>query len=148
MNTATPTTPTFEPARTLDGFVRMQFLPCLFGHDFMRAEFNVYRYAERYLTGYDGGVWDYALLPSGGGFMKPQGEEQWRVVNPDNHSEVTVSSEAAGIIITALVLNHRCWMYDRHDEETLCAHYCRRHRQLMAYAETHPEAAAIFRALD
>lgn len=145
MNTATPA---FEPARLLDGFVRIQFLPCLFGHDFTRAEFNVYSYADRYLAGYDGGVWGYALLPGGGGFMKPGGEESWRFVNPDNSSDVTVSSEAAGIIITALVLNHRSWMYDRHDEEELCALYCRRHRQLMDYAATHPEAAAIFRALD
>ncbi|BEO69172.1 hypothetical protein SMQE31_46800 (plasmid) [Serratia marcescens] len=60
MNT---TPPAFELARFLDGFVRMQFLPCLFGDDFTRAEFNVYSYADRYLAGYDGGVWGYALTP-------------------------------------------------------------------------------------
>ena len=145
MNTATPA---FEPARILDGYVRMRFLPALFGDDFFRAEHNVYLYAARYLADYDGAVWDFALLPSGGGFMQPADDERWRFVNQGNDSDVTVSSEAAGIIITALVLNHRSWMYDRHDEEELCRHFCRRHRQLMAYAETHPEAAAIFRALD
>ncbi len=114
----------------------------------MRAENNVYLYADRFLADYDGGVWDFALLPSGGGFMKPAAEETWRFVNPANDSDVRLSSEAAGIVITSLVLNHRSWMYDRHDEGELCALYCHRHRQLTDYAFEHPEAAAIFRALD
>lgn len=145
MNTATPA---FESARVLDGYARLRFLPALFGDDFMRAETNVYLYADRFLTDYDGGVWDFALLPSGGGFMKPAAEETWRFVNPANDSDVRLSSEAAGIVITSLVLNHRSWMYDRHDEGELCALCCRRHRQLTDYAFEHPEAAAIFRALD
>ena len=145
MNTATPD---FTPARHLDGFVRMHFLPCLFGVDFIRAENNVYLYADQFLVGYDGAVWDYAQIPAGGGFMAPAGQECWLFANPGNDSEERVSSEAAGIIITALVLNHRCWMYDRHDQEELCRLYNHRHRQLMAYAVTHPEAAAILRALD
>jgi len=53
-----------------------------------------------------------------------------------------------GIIIAAPVLNHQSWMYDRHDEEELCAHYCERHRQLMKFGGEHHEADAIFRALD
>lgn len=145
MNTAITA---FESARVLDGYVRLRFLPALFGDDFMRAESNVFLYACRYLTDYDGGAWDFALLPSGGGFMKPAVEETWRFVNPENYSDVCLSSEAAGIVITSLVLNHRSWMYDRHDEGELCALYCRRHRQLTDYAFAHPEAPAIFAALD
>ncbi|AGN88356.1 antirestriction protein [Enterobacter sp. R4-368] len=141
-------TPDFQPARILDGYVKLRFLPALFGHDFICAENNVYNYAAQYLEGYDGGVWDYAVIPEGGGFMKPEGEERWHFSNSQNFADLTLSSEAAGIVITALVLNHRSWMYDRHDEEELCRLYCRRHHQLMAYAEYHPEAAAIFRALD
>ncbi|SFU20778.1 Antirestriction protein [Kosakonia arachidis] len=141
-------TPDFQPARVLDGYVSLSFLHALFGDDCIRAENNVYLYASRYLDGYDGGVWAYAALPEGGGFMKPEGEERWHFVNPQNFADLTLGSEAAGIVITALVLNHRSWMYDHHDEEELCRLYCQRHRQLMAYAESHPEAAAIFRALD
>lgn len=141
-------TPDFQPARVLDGYVCLSFLPALFGDDCIRAENNVYLYASRYLDGYDGGVWAYAALPEGGGFMKPEGDDHWHFVNPQNFADLTLGSEAAGIVITALVLNHRSWMYDRHDEEELCRLYCHRHRQLMAYAESHPEAAAIFRALD
>lgn len=141
-------TPDFHPARVLDGFVKLRFLPALFGDDFIRAENNVYSYAARYLDGYDGGVWDYATISEGGGFMKPEGDERWHFCNPLNFADLTLSSEAAGIVITALVLNHRSWMYDHHDEEELCRLYCRRHRELMAYAECHPEADAILRALD
>jgi len=145
MNTATPA---FDPVRVLDGYARMRFLPALFGDDFMHAENNVYLYADRFLADYGGGEWDFVLLPSGGGFMKPAAEETWHLVNPANYSDVHLSSKAAGIVITSLVLNHRSWMYDRHDEGELCALYCRRHRQLTDYAFEHPEAAAIFRALD
>ncbi|WP_235589284.1 hypothetical protein [Type-D symbiont of Plautia stali] len=87
MNTATLA---FESARVLDGYARLRFLPALFGDDFMRAETNLYLFADRFLAHYDGGVWDFALLPSGG-----------------------------GIVITSLVLNHRSWMYDHHDEGEL-----------------------------
>ncbi|WP_231647171.1 antirestriction protein [Pantoea sp. BL1] len=107
----------------------------------------MYLYADRYLSEYDGGVWDFVQLPSGGGLMKPTAEETWRFVNPENYSDVRLSSEAAGIFITSLVLNHRSWMYDRHDDTELCALYCRRPRQLTDYAFAHPEAAAIFAAL-
>ncbi|WP_277269591.1 antirestriction protein [Pantoea septica] len=145
MNTALHT---YQPAHILDGFMKMRFLHALFADDFMRAELNIYQYADRYLNDYDGGVWEFAQLSGGGGFMKPEGEARWHFSNPGNYSELDVSAEAAGIIITALVLNHRSWMYDRHDEEELCVHYCERHRQLMNYASEHPEADAICRALD
>jgi len=53
-----------------------------------------------------------------------------------------------GIILTALVLNHRSWHHSNHDHEELCRHFCRRYEQLMAFADTHPESATIWRALD
>lgn len=120
-------------------------------HDFMRAENNVYVYADRYLANYDGAVWDFVRVPGvphGGGYMKPAGEERWQFSSPHVWTDLEISSDAAGIIITALVLNHRSWLYDRHDDEELCAHFCRRYRQLTAFAQIHPEAAAIFCALD
>jgi hypothetical protein len=68
----------------------MRFLSMIFAGDFMRAELYIYQYAARFLSYYDGGVWEFAQLPAGG-----------------------------GIIIIAQVLNHRCWMYDRHDEDAI-----------------------------
>ncbi|CAH0307762.1 hypothetical protein SRABI13_04630 [Erwinia aphidicola] len=79
--------------------------------------------------------------------MQPDGDE-WHFSNPDNGAEMTLSAEAAGIVITAMVLNHRSWFYDRHDEPELCEHYCGRFRQLTGFISAHPEYGAIWRALN
>ncbi|WP_458039080.1 antirestriction protein [Pantoea ananatis] len=134
-------------ARFAEGDARMNFLPMLFSSDFLRSEVNVYHYAERFLEGYKGGFWEFVQLPNGGGFMQPPGKE-YRFQNPENWTDMIVSAEAAGIILTALVLNHRSWMFSHHDQEELCTHFCERYEQLMAYADTHTEGGAVFRALD
>ncbi|WP_099319855.1 antirestriction protein [Erwinia amylovora] len=141
MNTQTPA------AYQVDRFVKMRFLPMLFSHDYVRAEHNVFLYANRFLKGYDGCEWQFVVLENGGGFMQPEGDE-WHFSNPDNGAEMTLSVEAAGIVITAMVLNHRSWFYDRHDEPDLCEHFCERFRQLVAYAASHAEYNAIYRALN
>lgn len=151
MHTLTPEAPRSALPATLavERHMIHKFLPRLFSFDYCRAELNVYTYADRYLPDYDGAEWRFVALAKthGGGFMMPSGDE-WAFFNPDNDCELAVSAEAAGIIITALVLNHRSWMYDRNDEPSLCKHYILRHRQLMEYALEHPESNAIFRALD
>lgn len=141
MNTLTPATMPVEHS------AKLRFLPVLFSHDYVRAENNVFQYAARFLDGYAGGEWTFVRLPGGGGFMQPE-EKAWAFSNPDNYAQLTLSAEAAGIVITALVLNHRSWLYDRHDQPALCEHYVLRHRQLMAFADAHAEAGNIFRALD
>lgn len=130
-----------------DDRAKFRFLPMLFSHDYVRGEQHVFQYADRFLENYAGGEWVFVRLSTGGGFMQP-GEDAWRFRNADNWSDVEVSAEAAGIIITAMVLNHRSWLYDRDGLTALCEHACRRHDQLMAFAVEHAEAAAIFRALD
>jgi hypothetical protein len=56
--------------------------------------------------------------------------------NPDNWFEQEVSGEVAGIIVTALVLNHRSFYHSHHDNDELCAHFCHRFSALMAFIET------------
>jgi len=136
------------PAAAQSGrLMTLRFLPMLFSHDYVRAEHNVFLYASRFLTGYDGCEWNFVALENGGGFMQPDGDE-WHFSNPDNGAEMTLSAEAAGIVITAMVLNHRSWFYDRHDEPELCEHYCGRFRQLTGFISAHPEYGAIWRALN
>lgn len=141
MNTQHPDT------QRADDRAKFRFLPMLFAHDYVRGEQHVFQYADRFLENYAGGEWVFIRLSAGGGFMQP-GEDAWRFCNAENWSDVEVSAEAAGIIITAMVLNHRSWLYDRDGMTELCEHACLRHGQLMAFADAHPEAAAIFRALD
>lgn len=126
---------------------RLNFLPALFSKDYLRAEINVYAYADRYIQGYDGSEWQFYTLPDGGGYLAPDAEHV-KVCNPDNWFEQEMSADAAGVFITAMVLNHRCWMYSHNDEEDLCGHFLERYEQLMAFVETHPERDLILRALD
>lgn len=141
MNTQNPA------AFQVDRFVKMRFLPMLFSHDYVIAEQNVFLYANLYLADYDGSEWQFVVLENGGGFMQPEGD-MWHFRNPHNGAEMTFSAEAAGIVITAMVLNHRSWFYDRHDEPDLCEFYCQRFRQLTDYASSHDEYDAIFSALN
>lgn len=123
------------------------FLPTLFGSDYVRAECCIYAYADKYIQGYDGCEWVFNQLPDGAGYLAPE-DERVVVSNPDNWFEGEMSGDAAGIFITAMVLNHRAWMHSHHDEEEACRHYVNRYEQLMAFVSTHREAGAIYRALD
>jgi len=131
----------------LEGAQRLTFLPDLFGGDFMTSEASVYAYAHRYCPEYQGGFWHFYRLPDGGGFMAPDLPELL-LCNTANWFEQTVSGEVAGIILTALVLNPRSSVHSNHDHEELCRHFCRRHEQLMDFIDSHPDSAAIWRALD
>lgn len=123
------------------------FLPTLFGADYLSAEASIFAYAAKYLRDYSGGEWTFNQLPDGAGYLAPEDERVF-VSHPDNWFEGEMSGDAAGIFITAMVLNHRSWLHSHHDEEEACRHYVKRYEQLMAFVSTHREASAIYRALD
>lgn len=127
---------------------RYRFLPYLFGADYLNAELNIYAYANRYLSDYDGGEWLFYTLPYGGGYLAPAEDIRLTLCNPDNGFQRTISADAAGMFITAMVLNHRCWMHSHHDEEDLCTLFSLRFEQLRTFIRTHPERTAILAALD
>ncbi|ENC2565734.1 antirestriction protein [Escherichia albertii] len=74
---------------------------------------------------YQGGFWHFIRLPDGGGYMMSDGD-RFHMVNGANWFDRTVSADAAGIILTSLVIN----------------------RQLWRHIEFHPECKAIYAALD
>ena len=115
--------------------------------DYLTAEACIYAYAAKYIRDYDGGEWTFNTLPQGAGYLAPD-EDRVTVFNPDNGFVGEMSGDAAGIVVTALVLNHRSWMHDHHDERDACRHYIRRYEQLMSIVATHRESRAIYRALD
>lgn len=132
----------------LEGAQRLTFLPALFGGDYMLSEVSIYAYASRYCPDYDGGFWHFnRISEDGAGYMAPD-VESLTVCNPHNGFEQTVSGDVAGIILTALVLNHRSWHHSHHDRDELVALFCQRHESLMAFCDEHPEAGVIWRALD
>lgn len=114
---------------------RLSFLPYLFDSDFLRAEMQIYATADRYLSGYNGG------------YMAPD-IDQVTLSNADNGFEKTISGDAAGIILTSLVINRRCWFHHDRGNAGMVQMYIQREDQLKAYIDTHPERADIWRALD
>ncbi len=89
---------------------RLSFLPYLFGNDFLYAEAYVYALAQKMMPEYQGGFWHFIRLPDGGGYMMPDGD-RFHMVNGANWFDRTVSADAAGIILTSLVINRQLWLY-------------------------------------
>lgn len=89
---------------------RLSFLPYLFGQDFLYAEASVYALAKKMMPEYEGGFWHFIRLPDGGGYMMPDGD-RFHLVNGENWFDRTVSADAAGIILTSLVINRQLWLY-------------------------------------
>lgn len=126
---------------------RLSFLPFLFGDDFMLAEMQVYALAQKHLPDYTGGIWHFIRLPEGGGYMMPDGD-WFHLVNGDNWFDRTVSADAAGIILTALAINRRCWRHHDCGHAALTRHFLLRETQLWDFIKDHPERGSIYAALD
>ena len=60
----------------------------------------------------------------------------------------TVSADAAGIILTSLVINRQLWLYHDSGDVGLTQLYRMRDAQLWRHIEFHPECNAIYAALD
>ncbi len=108
---------------------RLSFLPYLFGNDFLYAEAYVYALAQKMMPEYQGGFWHFIRLPDGGGYMMPDGD-RFHMVNGANWFDRTVSADAAGIILTSLVINRQLWLYHDSGDAGLTQLYRMRDAQL------------------
>lgn len=133
-------------AKCVANHARLDFLPMLFGDDFVLAEQHMFNYAQRFCCDYDGGFWQFYTLPNGGGYMAPNAERV--VFSSLNGFEAEISGDAAGMILTALVLNHRCWLHHEQGDDELAEHFILRAEQLRSAIDDHPESHAIWLALD
>jgi hypothetical protein len=134
---------------------RTAFLPRLAGKHAMPFEARAFDFAEHFLPGYLGGMWDfYEVGEDGLGFMVPPLTDApglpaglHEIGVPSNGYTGRVSAEAAGIIITLFALNHTYHSIRGRsdDEEDFLAD---RYQALLDYACEHPEAAAIGGAID
>ena len=118
-----------------------------FGLDFLYAEASVYALAKKMMPEYEGGFWHFIRLPDGGGYMMPDGD-RFHLVNGENWFDRTVSADAAGIILTSLVINRQLWLYHDSGDAGLTHLYRMRDAQLWSHIEFHPECNAIYAALD
>ncbi len=103
--------------------------------------------AKQMIPEYEGRFWHFIRLPDGGGYMMPDGG-RFHMVNGANWFDRTVSADAAGIILTSLVINRQLWLYHDSGDAGLTQLYRMRDAQLWCHIEFHPEYNAIYAALD
>ena len=133
---ATPIT-----ASRVPGHQRLQFLPRHFGRFMLHVEQRIYDQMGELAPAYDGGTWEYWDLSNGGCYLMPPVQE-YRLAQPSNYFEGTVSAQAAGIIVTLYVMSHLSFAYPR--ERLFADHF----HSLRTFALDHTEAALIFAAID
>ncbi|EPR0422802.1 antirestriction protein [Enterobacter hormaechei] len=117
---------------------------------------------------YDGGNWDYFLIPKGvqgkiaphtiiatkvtTGFIAPAGEQTFKMDIATNYFSAEVSAQAAGIIATLMVMNGLSWKLSEMGPaySGLCEGLIARQDALKDYISIikHPERHLIWRAID
>lgn len=148
-----------------DGDERLDFIPALF---FTPSADNMIASWLRQHSDYDGGFWNYWIIPQGtGGNVAPncvrfttaqtgyialEGEQRYNMVIPGNYFEAEVSADAAGIISTLMIMNWLSWKVVGMGPEyaTVLNHLIARQDALKDYVSIiqHPERELIWRAID
>ena len=122
---------------------RELFLPTLFGLPLLIvAENAVYSLMERLSPrDYGGGLWNFYEIGKQPLFLAPTSKPRFRIESDITEYRGEVSAEAAGIIATLFAFSHLSF---RFESDFLANGYERLHR----YLEGHPEASAIYSAID
>lgn len=122
---------------------REKFLPTMFGlQRLIIAEFTLYNLMERLSPrDYRGGFWNFYEHKGKPLFLAPAGDRRFRIEGEITCYEGEVSSEAAGIIATLFTFSH---LSIKFESDRLAEGY----ERLRVYSDGHPEASAIFAAID
>ena len=122
---------------------REKFLPVLFGFQFLIvAENTVYSFMSRLCPrDYGGGFWTFYEHDGKPLFLAPDSDRRFRIESAITEYRGEVSAEAAGIIATLFTFSHLSFKFE---SERLSDGY----ELLFRYCDAHPEASAIFAAID
>lgn len=132
---------TLSVARLVPDGERMSFLPKAFGNRLMlRGEISAYNWLDRLAQDYKGGYWHYYEIPNSF-YMAPAGYDKLRIVWSMNWCDRNMSADAAGIVATLYALNELCCQYQSDD-------LIEKYHALRDFAGEHPEASAIFAAIN
>lgn len=148
----------------LDETSRMKFIPALFCT--LQAEAMVYNWMSRN-TSYQGANWNYYEIPEGiagrvaawtnaetkwTGYMAPDLDGPLTMSIPGNYFESEVSPDAAGIIVTIMILNQLSWAISEMGPgyQSVVNKLIDRQDALKDFVSitNHPEAHLIYRAID
>jgi hypothetical protein len=122
---------------------RMYIVDGLFGLGYMlKLEPAVFRTAERLASEYEGGYWEFHDLSNGSFYMSPRHDTEF-TVSCENGFEGKLSPDAFGITVCLYAFSELSFGGDRL-AQTCASQY----HLLREYAAEHPEARAIYRAID
>lgn len=144
---------------------RLRFIPSFF---FTPCADNMVADWLRQHSDYDGGYWNYWVIPQGTGgnvapnsirftttdtgYIAPEGEQCYNMIIPGNYFEAEVSADTAGIIATLMILNRLAWQTSEMGAQykSICHRLITRQDALKDYVSIikHPEAHLIWRAID
>lgn len=120
--------------------LRMHMLPTVFGSAGIRVEQSAFSWMHELSDTYYGGYWDYFETSNGGFFMAIQDEGAKIPIASPNGYRGEVSAEVSGVIVCLFTYSHLSFQGLPRVSDQF--HYLRE------YALDHPEAAAIFAAID
>jgi Antirestriction protein len=143
--------PTNMTAKPVPENQRLNFLPKMFSPSplyFLGGENLIFGYAKAYLTGYTGGLWTFYKASNGAHFAAPSEEREWEIRIASNGFEATVSTEAAGIIVSLFALNVMVERAHGRGDGEVMELLADRYYELRDFAIQHPEYRTILKAID
>ncbi len=121
---------------------RLSVLPDFFGFKLMLdAEALAFAYMTKLSVDYSGGYWHYYRLSNGGFYMAPAIDKPMRLEWAGNGYEGMMTADAAGIVATLFMVNH---LAAKVQTDAMVDLYYK----VRDFAADHPEAKAIFAAID
>lgn len=122
---------------------RLNIVDNLFGMAYMlKLEPAVFNIAEALAEAYTGGYWEFHDLSNGGFYMAPRHDTEFSV-SCENGFEGKLSPDAFGVTVCLYAFSELSFRGDR-----LAQTCAKQYHMLREYVAEHPEASAIYRAID
>lgn len=128
-------------ARKIQPEFRLDFLPTHCGEFYTSFELGVYRVMDLACPDYEGGFWDFFETSNGSFFIAWDRESSVQMWWRDNHFHGDMSTEAAGIAVSLMVLSDLAFSCD-------AERFSDKFHQLREYALEHKEAGLILGFID
>jgi hypothetical protein len=120
---------------------RVDILSRHFGSKMLMVEHTVFHFMRKFVSEYDGGLWEFYELSNGGFYMAPTSMPvEFRVQS--NEFEGIVSADAAGVIVCLFAFSHLSLQRPADDL------FGRNFHALREFALNHAEATLILAAID
>ena len=122
---------------------RLGFFPKYAGKYFLQLEAMIFQTMDRLCPDYHGGMWDMWELSNGGCYLSPAlSDSHIRMVCEGNCFEGKLSTDAAGIVVSSVAINHLAWSVSEPEQ------FNKLFYALRDWALEHVECQNILRAID